>query len=178
MTLKIGVIGTGMIGRDHTRRIQQVLAGAEVVALSDVNLASAESVRADLAPQARLYDTGEALIAAPEVDAVLVTSWGATHEPYVLAAVAAGKPVFCEKPLAMDGKEGRAMVSAVEAAGTEPSSCAPITAKVVPASRSASVSPMQTTGTSPAATAASALANTSASCSPWSARRSEWPRIT
>ena len=69
MTLKIGVIGTGMIGRDHTRRIQQVLAGAEVVALSDVNAASAEAVRKDLAPNAKLYDTGEALIAAPEVQA-------------------------------------------------------------------------------------------------------------
>jgi len=108
MTLKIGVIGTGMIGRDHTRRIQQVLAGAEVVALSDVNQASATSVRDDLAPKARLYETGESLIAAPEVDAVLVTSWGATHEPYVLAAIAAGKPVFCEKPLATTAAGARA----------------------------------------------------------------------
>ena len=117
MTLKIGVIGTGMIGRDHTRRIQQVLAGAEVVALSDVNLASAESVRADLAPNAKLYDTGEALIAAPEVDAVLVTSWGATHEPYVLAAIAAGKPVFCEKPLATTAEGARRIVEAEVAHG-------------------------------------------------------------
>lgn len=117
MTLKIGVIGTGMIGRDHTRRIQQVLAGAEVVALSDVNLASAESVRADLAPQAKLYPTGEALIAAPEVDAVLVTSWGATHEPYVLAAIAAGKPVFCEKPLATTAEGARRIVEAEVAHG-------------------------------------------------------------
>ena len=117
MTLKIGVIGTGMIGRDHTRRIQQVLAGAEVVALSDVNLASADSVRADLAPQARLYETGEALIAAPEVDAVLVTSWGATHEPYVLAAIAAGKPVFCEKPLATTAEGARRIVEAEVAHG-------------------------------------------------------------
>lgn len=117
MTLKIGVIGTGMIGRDHTRRIQQVLAGAEVVALSDVNLASAESVRNDLAPHAKLYETGEALIAAPEVDAVLVTSWGATHEPYVLAAVAAGKPVFCEKPLATTAEGARRIVEAEVAHG-------------------------------------------------------------
>lgn len=117
MTLKIGVIGTGMIGRDHTRRIQQVLAGAEVVALSDVNLASAESVRADLAPNAKLFDTGEALIAASEVDAVLVTSWGATHEPYVLAAVAAGKPVFCEKPLATTAEGARRIVEAEVAHG-------------------------------------------------------------
>lgn len=117
MTLKVGVIGTGMIGRDHTRRIQQVLAGAEVVALSDVNLASAESVRNDLAPHAKLYETGEALIAAPEVDAVLVTSWGATHEPYVLAAVAAGKPVFCEKPLATTAEGARRIVEAEVAHG-------------------------------------------------------------
>ncbi len=117
MTLKIGVIGTGMIGRDHTRRIQQVLSDAEVVALSDVNQASAESVRADLAPNAKLYDTGEALIAAPEVEAVLVTSWGATHEPYVLAAIAAGKPVFCEKPLAVTAEGCRRIVDAEIAYG-------------------------------------------------------------
>ena len=117
MTLKIGVIGTGMIGRDHTRRIQQVLSDAEVVALSDVNQASAESVRADLAPNAKLYDTGEALIAAPEVEAVLVTSWGATHEPYVLAAIAAGKPVFCEKPLATTAEGALRIVEAEVAFG-------------------------------------------------------------
>lgn len=117
MTLKIGVIGCGMIGRDHTRRIQQVLTGAQVVALSDVNKANAESVRNELAPQAALYDTGEALIAAPEVDAVLVTSWGATHEPYVLAAVAAGKPVFCEKPLATTAEGARRIVDAEVAHG-------------------------------------------------------------
>ena len=70
MTLNIGVIGTGMIGRDHTRRIQQVLAGAEVVALSDVNAASAEAVRKDLAPSAKIYETGEALIAAHRNPAV------------------------------------------------------------------------------------------------------------
>lgn len=112
MSLNIGVIGTGMIGRDHTRRIQQVLSGAQVVALSDVNAASAEAVRKDLAPSAKIYDTGEALIAAPEVQAVLVTSWGATHEPYVLAAIAAGKPVFCEKPLATTADGARRIVEA------------------------------------------------------------------
>lgn len=117
MTLNIGVIGTGMIGRDHTRRIQQVLSGAQVVALSDVNAASAEAVRKDLAPNAKIYETGEALIAAPEVQAVLVTSWGATHEPYVLAAIAAGKPVFCEKPLATTADGARRIVEAEVAHG-------------------------------------------------------------
>ena len=45
MTVRIGVIGTGAIGRDHARRINQVLAGGKVVALSDVNRASAEAVK-------------------------------------------------------------------------------------------------------------------------------------
>ena len=44
--------------------------------------------------------TGRELIASGAVDAVLVASWGPTHEEYVLAAIKAGKPVFCEKPLA------------------------------------------------------------------------------
>jgi len=117
MTLNIGVIGCGMIGRDHTRRLQQVLAGAQVVALSDVNQANAESVQKDFAPDARIYATGEELIAAPEVHAVLVTSWGATHEPYVLAAIAAGKPVFCEKPLATTADGARRIVEAEVAFG-------------------------------------------------------------
>ena len=117
MTVRIGVIGTGMIGRDHTRRIQQVLAGAEVVALSDYNPDAARAVQADLAPAAQVYEKGEDLIAAPEVDAVLVCSTGATHEPYVLAAIAAGKPVFCEKPLATTADGAKRIVDAEAAFG-------------------------------------------------------------
>ncbi|MFV0358996.1 Gfo/Idh/MocA family protein [Tropicimonas sp.] len=117
MTVKIGVIGTGMIGRDHTRRIQQVLAGAEVVALSDVNADSARAVQADLAPAATVHATGQELIAAPEVGAVLVTSWGDTHEEYVLAAIAAGKPCFCEKPLATTAAGAKRIVDAEVAHG-------------------------------------------------------------
>ncbi|MGA0541275.1 Gfo/Idh/MocA family protein [Neotabrizicola sp. VNH66] len=117
MTVNIGVIGTGAIGRDHARRINQVLAGGRIVALSDVNCASAEAVRADIAPGATVHATGQELIASPEVDAVLVTSWGATHEEYVLAAIAAGKPCFCEKPLATTAEGAKRIVDAEVAAG-------------------------------------------------------------
>ncbi len=117
MTLKIGVIGTGMIGRDHTRRIQQVLAGAEVVALSDYSIDAAKAVQADLAPNAKVYKTGEELIAADGVDAVLVCSTGSTHEAYVLASIAAGKPCFCEKPLATTADAAKRIVEAEVAQG-------------------------------------------------------------
>lgn len=117
MTVRIGVIGTGMIGRDHTRRISQVLAGAEVVALSDYSPDAAGKVQAELVPAARVHDRGEDLIAAADVDAVLVCSTGSTHEAYVLAAIAAGKPCFCEKPLATTAEGALRIVQAEAAHG-------------------------------------------------------------
>lgn len=113
MTLKIGVVGVGMIGREHIQRLGNKLVGAQVVALNDVNAKQAEDVAARL-PGAKTYSTGEALIAASEVDAVVVTSWGPTHETYVLAAIQAGKPVICEKPLATTAA---AILGIVEAEG-------------------------------------------------------------
>lgn len=96
--LKIGVIGTGMIGQDHIRRISEVLSGAVVSAVTDVDRARAEAVAAQRG--ARVFGDAAALVGSPEVDAVLVCSWGPAHEEAALAALAAGKPVFVEKPLA------------------------------------------------------------------------------
>src|SRR5450631_1426904 len=98
MSVRVGIIGVGMIGVDHARRLTQTLGGVGVVTVTDVDGARAKALAESL-PAARVHATGEELIAAPDVDAVLVASWGATHEEYVLAAVAAEKPVFCEKPL-------------------------------------------------------------------------------
>ncbi|MBA4775884.1 MAG: Gfo/Idh/MocA family oxidoreductase, partial [Rhizobiales bacterium] len=117
MTVRIGVVGNGAIGRDHARRINKVLGGAKIVALSDVNRVSAEAVKNDIAPDAVVFSTGEELIASTDVDAVLVTSWGATHEQYVLAAIEAGKPCFCEKPLSTTAEGARRIVDAEVAHG-------------------------------------------------------------
>jgi myo-inositol 2-dehydrogenase/D-chiro-inositol 1-dehydrogenase len=99
MGLSVGVIGLGMIGQDHIRRLTTVLPGAKVVAVSDVDSARAQELASRLTG-AKVFKTGEALIAAGEVEAIVVTSWGLTHAAYVLAAIKAEKPVFCEKPLA------------------------------------------------------------------------------
>ncbi|MGK5681783.1 Gfo/Idh/MocA family protein [Actinoplanes sp. URMC 104] len=114
--LKVGVIGTGMIGQDHIRRMTQVLAGVRVTAVSDVDGSVAASVGARVG--AAVFETGEALIASPDVEAVVVCSWGPTHEQYVLAAIAAGKPVFCEKPLATTAEACLRIVEAEAASGS------------------------------------------------------------
>jgi myo-inositol 2-dehydrogenase/D-chiro-inositol 1-dehydrogenase len=116
MTLRVGVIGTGMIGQDHIRRITHVVSGAEVVAVSDANDVLAKEVAAGLR-NATAHATGQAVIADENVDAVLVCSWGPTHEEYVLASIAAGKPVFCEKPLATTEQACRNIIEAEVAAG-------------------------------------------------------------
>jgi myo-inositol 2-dehydrogenase/D-chiro-inositol 1-dehydrogenase len=116
MTVRVGVIGTGMIGQDHIRRITEVIPGGRVTAVTDADTSRAEQVAAGL-PGVRLHQTGQELIADSDVDAVLVTSWGATHEEYVLAAIAAGKRVFCEKPLAPTAAGAMRIVEAEMAAG-------------------------------------------------------------
>ncbi len=96
MTLNIGVIGTGMIGCDHIRRLTQVLSGARVVAVNDMDPARAQAA----APTgAQVFDSPQALIQSPQVDAVVICSWGPAHEAQLLDCMAAGKPVFCEKPM-------------------------------------------------------------------------------
>lgn len=99
MTVRVGVIGAGMIGQDHIRRITHVLSGGTVGAVTDIDAARAEQAASSL-PGAVLHRTGADLIGDDDIDAVLVASWGGTHEEYVLGSIEAGKPVFCEKPLA------------------------------------------------------------------------------
>jgi myo-inositol 2-dehydrogenase/D-chiro-inositol 1-dehydrogenase len=117
MTINVGVIGVGMIGQDHIRRLTQVLSGARVAAVTDVDLDRAKSVATGVPGGARVHETGQDVIGDDGVDAVVVASWGPTHEEYVLAGIEAGKQVFCEKPLATTREACERIVEAEVAAG-------------------------------------------------------------
>jgi myo-inositol 2-dehydrogenase/D-chiro-inositol 1-dehydrogenase len=116
MTLRVGIIGTGLIGADHGRRITHALSGAEVVAVADIDLDAARQLAAEL-KIGTVQRTGHELIADDAVDAVLVASPAATHEAYAIAAIESGKPVFCEKPLATTERACRDIMAAEFATG-------------------------------------------------------------
>jgi myo-inositol 2-dehydrogenase / D-chiro-inositol 1-dehydrogenase len=99
MTVRVGVIGAGIMGADHVNTLHRHVSGAAVTMVADLDLARARAVAATL-PEARATGDGLALIADPAVDAVVVASADATHADLAVAAVQARKPVMCEKPLA------------------------------------------------------------------------------
>ena len=87
-------------------------AGADIVALADVNGAAAEKAAAKHGIPRHFSDVGEMLRAVPELDAVSIIVPNKFHAPLALQALAAGKHVFCEKPPAMSAKQMAAMQAA------------------------------------------------------------------
>lgn len=112
MTLRFGVIGTGAIGKTHIDRITNRLSGGEIVAVTDINQNSAKSAVEEYGIQAKVYPDDKSLIADENVDAVIIASWGPAHAESVLAAIEAGKYVFCEKPLATTAEKSLEIVEA------------------------------------------------------------------
>jgi len=108
--LAVGVIGTGSIGTDHARRLSRAISGARVQAVFDVDKERAGALAEEIGVPAR-RDAGE-IIDDPGTDAVLVASADESHAEMVLACIAAGKPVLCEKPLAPTAEECRTVIAA------------------------------------------------------------------
>jgi myo-inositol 2-dehydrogenase/D-chiro-inositol 1-dehydrogenase len=120
--LRVGLVGAGFMGRAHTNAFRQVSRFFEVdreIVLKAVCTRSAATAEAFAANWG--YETIETdwrrLIERPDVDVIDIASPNDTHFEIATAAAAAGKIVFCEKPLGRDPGESRAMVEAVERAG-------------------------------------------------------------
>jgi myo-inositol 2-dehydrogenase/D-chiro-inositol 1-dehydrogenase len=115
-TIGVGVLGAGTMGSAHVATIAGGVPAAHVAAVADADPARARAAAA-LAPAARVHADPYALIADPVVEAVIVASSDETHEAFVIACLEAGKPVLCEKPLAVTAAAGLRVVEAEAAAG-------------------------------------------------------------
>jgi myo-inositol 2-dehydrogenase/D-chiro-inositol 1-dehydrogenase len=115
MSVRIGVIGAGIMGADHVNTLHRSVRGATVSAVADVALDRAGSAAAEAG--ARPYDDAFALIADPNVDAVVIASHDSVHAEQVVGAVRAGKPVLCEKPLAPTLADARQVLREIGTGG-------------------------------------------------------------
>ena len=114
-TLRIGLVGTGGIGRTHIERINNTLQGGKVVACADPASAFGMSVAEKYGIKG--FENPIDMINDSEIDAVMCTTADPYHEEYVLASIAAGKYVFCEKPLAPKADACKRIVEAEMKAG-------------------------------------------------------------
>jgi len=115
MIHKIGIIGLGVVGQ-RTLANMSAHERFAVTRAWDPDPAPCAQVAADYGAL-EIGAGPDDVIAAPNVDAVYIASPPAHHRDYVLAAIAAGKPIFCEKPLGIDVAQSRDLVERVEGSG-------------------------------------------------------------
>lgn len=118
----IGLVGGGYMGKAHAVALSAVGAVFDTKLRPRLEVIAATS-QASAERYARAYGFARAardwqdLVADPKVQAVVIASPQSTHRAIAEAAFAAGKPVFCEKPLGASLEDARAMVAAAEASG-------------------------------------------------------------
>ena len=113
--VRVGVIGAGMIGNSHLRNYQKI-DGVRVVAVCDLNEAGARQAAAEHGVE-HVYTDYHELLQRDDLDAVDVCLHNALHRPVSVAAMEAGKHVYCEKPIAATYADGRAMLDAARQTG-------------------------------------------------------------
>lgn len=113
--IKIGIIGTGNIANSHIGGYLKN-PNVELYALCDIN----ENRLKEMGEKygvTRLFTDKDEMLKLKEIDAVSVCTWNSQHAPCTIAALNAGKHVLCEKPMAMNAEEAKAMKEAAEKNG-------------------------------------------------------------
>ena len=117
-TLNVALIGAGLMGAFHAETLARRLPTARLVAVADPAEEVARPLLARLGLEDVRYERDyQAVLADPEVQAIAVATPGRTHPDVVTAALEAGKPVFCEKPLAHTVEGADRILAAVAGRG-------------------------------------------------------------
>jgi myo-inositol 2-dehydrogenase/D-chiro-inositol 1-dehydrogenase len=114
-TVRVGVVGAGVMGASHIRTLASWVPGAVVAQVYDADVPRAKEVAADVGATAA--DSAQALITSSDVDAVLIAAPDPLHAELTLACLDAQRPTLCEKPLATTAADSRRIVEAESALG-------------------------------------------------------------
>ncbi|MDD5727003.1 MAG: Gfo/Idh/MocA family oxidoreductase [Victivallales bacterium] len=95
-TVKLGIIGAGRLGNVHAGNLA-VIEDAEVAGVYDIKAEAAQAMYDKY--RAKIYRSATELAGAADIDGIIITSPTYCHLEGIRAAVAANKPLFCEKPL-------------------------------------------------------------------------------
>lgn len=121
--VRIGVIGTGIIGKSHIETYQKINAeiseqvgGVEVVAIANINREEADQIGRQFAIP-HVYYSAQEMLKREDIDAVDVCLHNNLHLPATLAAFNAGKHVYCEKPMAGSYADALSMMQAAQKTG-------------------------------------------------------------
>ncbi len=114
MSTKVGIIGAGGMLQYHAGGFKE--AGAEIVAIADMNQVSAEAAAKEWNVP-NIYSDVDMMLAEADIDAVSIIVPNKFHAPLAIQCLNAGKHVFCEKPPAISAAEVEQMIAAADAAG-------------------------------------------------------------
>jgi myo-inositol 2-dehydrogenase/D-chiro-inositol 1-dehydrogenase len=117
-TVNVGVIGAGRIGTLHTEHLVYRIPDANVVAVADVVEEAAQQGAARFGVSVAVRDY-QAILENPEVEAVVICSSTDTHTQIIEDAAAAGKHIFCEKPIDVSLARIDRALAAVEETGVK-----------------------------------------------------------
>ncbi|MGO1592149.1 MAG: Gfo/Idh/MocA family protein [Ancrocorticia sp.] len=116
--LKVGIIGTGVMGQDHARNFAAGIRGGLLVAVADVNTQAAQEL-ADTVGAEHVFRDGGEMIDSGLIDAVIIAAPDRFHAELTLRALEKRIPVLCEKPLAPTAEEAARVVKKEEEIGEE-----------------------------------------------------------
>lgn len=111
-----GVLGAANFARNHMARAIHAAEGGAFSALATSRAEKAAGFKA-FAPDLKIYDSYDALLADPDIDAVYIPLPNHLHVPWALRAAEAGKAVLCEKPIALEAGDIDRLIEARERTG-------------------------------------------------------------
>ncbi|MGH9436148.1 MAG: Gfo/Idh/MocA family oxidoreductase, partial [Terriglobia bacterium] len=114
----VAVVGVGMLGKRHAENLRRAIPEAQLVAVADSDPKRAAQVAAELEVE-HYAENPESVVARKDIQAVVIASPSMFHARLIQLSAAAGKHVFCEKPVALTPEDAQSTLKAVAKAGVQ-----------------------------------------------------------